>query len=147
MRPNYLRYGNLFKWLNNIQALEQYDTNGVLRTLAYVNSSNRLQLSETTIPVVIPDNLILSIQGKSITLTKGGISPRCGTFNCNGATPVIITTSAASSNMIFIATLSVVGGTVGAMPTVKTINAGVSFTVAGTALDTSVYNWAILTLQ
>jgi len=46
--------------------------------------------------------------------------------------------------MIVLISLNTVGGTVGAIPKVTTITAGTSFTVAGTASDTSTYNWAII---
>jgi hypothetical protein len=68
----------------------------------------------------------------------------CGTFTANGASNVTITTSAVPANFLFLCTLKTVGGTVGAIPRVTTITAGTSFTVAGVASDTSVYNWAII---
>lgn len=68
----------------------------------------------------------------------------CGTFTCNGSSNVTITTSAVPANFLFLCTLKTVGGTVGNLPKVTTITAGTSFTVAGTASDTSVYNWAII---
>lgn len=67
-----------------------------------------------------------------------------GTFTCNGTSNVTITTTAAAANNIVLISLNTVGGTVGAIPKVTTITAGASFTVAGTASDTSVYNWMII---
>lgn len=68
----------------------------------------------------------------------------CGTFTCNGASNVTITTTAASTTMIWLPSLKTVGGTVGNTPKVTTITAGTSFTVAGSASDTSVYNWILI---
>jgi len=67
-----------------------------------------------------------------------------GTFTINGTTPVVVANVkiTASSNVII--TLKTVGGTVGAVPSIKTITAGTGFTVAGTASDTSVYNYKII---
>ena len=67
-----------------------------------------------------------------------------GTFTANGASAVTVAdTNVTATSMILIA-LKTVGGTVGAIPAVKTITAGTGFTVAGTASDTSVYNYLIL---
>lgn len=67
-----------------------------------------------------------------------------GTFIANGASAVTVSaTSVLATSMIFIS-LKTVGGTVGAVPAVKTITAGTGFTVAGTASDTSTYSYLIL---
>lgn len=67
-----------------------------------------------------------------------------GTFICNGATPVTVadTDVIAGSNILI--SLNTVGGTVGAIPAVKTITPGTGFTVAGTASDTSTYNYLFI---
>ena len=67
-----------------------------------------------------------------------------GTFTCNGATPVTVTDSRVTANSAIVVTLKTVGGTVGAVPAIKTITAGAGFTIAGTALDTSVYNYLVI---
>lgn len=67
-----------------------------------------------------------------------------GTVTLNGATPVTVTNSAVTANSQIIFTLKTVGGTVGAYPAIQTITASTGFTVAGTALDTSVYNFVII---
>ena len=67
-----------------------------------------------------------------------------GTFTCNGATPVAVTNANVTANSQILVTLKTVGGTVGATPAVKTITVGSGFTIAGTALDTSVYNYAVM---
>jgi hypothetical protein len=66
-----------------------------------------------------------------------------GTYVCNGATPVTVTDSRVTANSSITSTLKTVGGTVGATPAVKTITPGTGFTVAGTASDTSTYNYLI----
>ncbi len=67
-----------------------------------------------------------------------------GTFTCNGVTPVVVSNTNISANSNIIVTLKTVGGTVGAVPAVKTITASTGFTIAGTASDTSIYNYIII---
>jgi hypothetical protein len=67
-----------------------------------------------------------------------------GTFTANGATAVTVAVPQINLTSIINISLNTVGGTVGALPAVKTITAGTGFTVAATAGDTSVYNWLIL---
>jgi len=69
---------------------------------------------------------------------------RRGTFTCNGTSSVTVTNNKITPNSVVVITLKTVGGTVGAVPSVKTITAGTGFTVSGTASDTSVYNYVIL---
>lgn len=69
---------------------------------------------------------------------------RRGTFTCNGTSAVTVTNKKVTSNSVIVVTLKTVGGTVGAVPAVKTITAGTGFTIAGTASDTSVYNYLII---
>lgn len=68
-----------------------------------------------------------------------------GTFVANGATPVTVSGLAnfAITDLVVIS-LNTVGGTVGATPAVKTVTAGTGFTVAGTASDTSTYNYKVI---
>lgn len=67
-----------------------------------------------------------------------------GTFTCNGTSAVTVANSAVTANSLILVTLKTVGGTVGAVPAVKTITPGTGFTIAGTASDTSVYNYRII---
>ncbi len=67
-----------------------------------------------------------------------------GTLTMNGATPVTVTDSRVTANSAIVITLKTVGGTVGVQPHIPTITAGTGFTVVGTALDTSVYNYLII---
>lgn len=80
--------------------------------------------------------------------TLGGINRivkgRTGTFTANGTTPVTVANKNVTPNSAVIVTLKTVGGTVGAIPAIKTITPGTGFTIAGTASDTSVYNYSIL---
>ncbi len=78
----------------------------------------------------------LSAQNRTVNLMHG-------TVTLNGATPVTVANAfiTANSNVNF--TLKTVGGTVGAVPAIQTITPSTGFTVAGTALDTSVYNYRV----
>ena len=75
---------------------------------------------------------------------KQGANGRVGTFTLNGATPVTVSNTSVAVSDAIIFSLNTVGGTVGAYPTIQTITAATGFTVAGSALDTSVYNYAII---
>ncbi len=66
-----------------------------------------------------------------------------GTVTLNGASAVTVANTNVTANSIIVFTLKTVGGTVGAVPAIQTITAGTGFTVAGTALDTSVYNYSV----
>jgi len=74
----------------------------------------------------------------------GDTSAFRGTFVLNGATPVTVSALGVTANSNILITLSSVGGTVGALPAVQTKTAGTGFTVAGTASDTSTYDFLIL---
>lgn len=76
----------------------------------------------------------------SVNIPAGG-----GTVTLNGATPVVVADARVTANSIIIFTLKTVVGTVSATaPNILTITPGTGFTVGGVALDTSVYNYAIL---
>lgn len=67
-----------------------------------------------------------------------------GTFVCNGATPVTVIEPNVTANSSVIITLKTVGGTVSpSVPYIATITPGTGFTVTGTALDTSTYNYKV----
>lgn len=74
---------------------------------------------------------------------SGGLS-NAGTVVLNGATPVTVANATLTAKSLIIFTLKTVGGTVGAIPAPQTVTPGTGFTVAGTALDTSTYNFAII---
>ena len=67
-----------------------------------------------------------------------------GTFTANGASSVTVTDANIAVGSQVLITLNTVSGTVGAIPHLATITAGTSFTVVGTASDTSVYTYWIL---
>jgi hypothetical protein len=67
-----------------------------------------------------------------------------GTFTLNGATPVVVAAPSVTANSQILITLKTPEGTVGAQPALVTITPGTGFHVAGTALDTSVYNYTII---
>lgn len=75
---------------------------------------------------------------------KQGANGRVGTFVANGATPVTVNNTSVAVSDAIVISLNTVGGTVGAVPAIQTITAATGFTVAGTAGDTSTYNYAIL---
>lgn len=64
-----------------------------------------------------------------------------GTFVLNGATPVAVDYPAMALTTVIVPSFNTLGGTQGAAPVVVSITAGVGFSVAGTASDTSTYNW------
>lgn len=76
--------------------------------------------------------------------TGSALASHAGTFTANGATPVTVTNANVTANSVIIITLKTVGGTVGAVPAIQTITPTTGYTVAATALDTSVYNYNIL---
>lgn len=68
-----------------------------------------------------------------------------GTAIANGATPVTVANTNVTANSIVMFTLKTVGGTVSPNAlNVLTITPGTGFTFAGTASDTSTYNYAII---
>jgi hypothetical protein len=67
-----------------------------------------------------------------------------GTFVCNGATPVTVANSTITASSQILITVKTPGGTVGATPSVKSKTAGTGFDVAGTALDTSTYDYSVV---
>lgn len=88
----------------------------------------------------------VSISGGTITGVTGFPKPasgRTGTFVVNGTTPVTISAASIVITDILISSLNTVGGTVGALPAVKTITAG-QLTVAASASDTSTYNYILV---
>lgn len=89
------------------------------------------------------DHLTMTNAAKGVVL-KQGANGKCGTFVCNGTTPVTVNNTSIAITDTIVISLNTVGGTVGAVPAVKTITASTGFTVAGTASDTSTYNYAII---
>lgn len=77
-------------------------------------------------------------------ILKQGANGRVGTFVANGVTPVTVNNTSVAVTDAIIISLNTAGGTVGTAPSVQTITAGVGFTVAGIALDSSTYNYCII---
>ena len=74
--------------------------------------------------------------------------PMGGTFTLNGATPVVVANTNITANSVVVFGLKTVGGTVSPNgPAMLTVTPGTGFTVAGTASDTSVYNYLIIQNQ
>lgn len=105
-------------------------------------------LSGTTIAgtgdlTVTAGDLVANTAGKGLKV-KEGANARMGTLTLTGATPVVVSTTAVSAtSRIFMTTQDANGGT----PTfcyVSARSAGVSFTVQGVALDTSIVAWLIV---
>lgn len=84
-----------------------------------------------------------SVAGGTPAATSGDHYEYSGTFTLNGATPVTVTEPNFIATALVLISLKTVGGTVGALPTLKTVTAGTGFTVAGTAGDTSVYAYKL----
>lgn len=75
---------------------------------------------------------------------KGVLQMTSGAFVANGASAVTVANANVTATSMILISLNTVGGTVGAIPAVQTITAGTGFTVAGTASDTSTYNYLII---
>lgn len=81
---------------------------------------------------------------RRFTTVIAGQNSNQGTFVCNGASNVTVTDPRITANSVVVITLRTVGGTVGAIPRLTTVTPGTGFTVAGTASDTSTYNYRII---
>lgn len=88
-------------------------------------------------------NITLGEFKRFATLIAGQNS-NLGTFTLTEATPVVVADTKVTANSVIVITVKTPAGTVGAVPAVKTVTAGTGFTVAGTASDTSVYNYRII---
>ena len=139
----------------------------VMEITGGLNISTTLQvrgLTNTYVPYCASTNGLISNSGMvwdnstglslgtNITFTaaatglilKRGANGKCGTFVATGATPVTVSnTSIAITDTVCIS-LNTVGGTIAGQPYLLTITASTGFTVAATALDTSTYNYSII---
>jgi hypothetical protein len=100
---------------------------------------------EATIPNPLPvaDGGTGGATAATARTNLGLLSIHAGTFTLNGATPVSVSDVNLTASSCISFGLKTVGGTVGALPAVKTVTPGTGFTVAGTAGDTSTYNYQI----
>ncbi|MFO0201734.1 MAG: hypothetical protein ACK528_01240 [Alphaproteobacteria bacterium] len=89
----------------------------------------------------VTGNISFTATGNHIKYKTGTTA---GTFTANGATSVVVNTTAASDTMIVVMSLRTVGGTPAGAPYVFAKTNGTSFSVRAVAGDTSVYNWAII---
>lgn len=129
-----------------------------LRITIINDSANSIQVfgsGTDTINGVATGTGVLQVAGSQViytstaagAYTSGSSLPAgaSGTFTANGATPVTVTNANVTANSQVLVTLKTVGGTVGtSAPNVRTITAGTGFTIAGIALDTSIYNYSII---
>lgn len=134
--------------VNKIGTAMMFTYQNTTNAPATLGGGTGVTVSGTT---VIPANssvtyLVSYTAAATITMVGLGVqyNPQSGTFVCNGVTPVTVNNTAVSPNSQINVTLKTVGGTVGALPAVKTITPGTGFTIAGTASDTSTYNYTIL---
>lgn len=86
---------------------------------------------------------VTTLSASGATNLAGGMATS-GTVVLNGATPVTVAAAALTAKSQILFTLKTVGGSVGANPVTPTVTPGTGFTVAGTAGDTSTYNWALI---
>lgn len=99
---------------------------------------------------VIPPNsygsyLVTYTAASTVTMAGvyQGYYPHSGLFTVAGTGTVTISDTNVTTASSIDITLKNVGGTVGALPSLKTITAGVGFTVQATTADVSVYNYTI----
>lgn len=107
--------------------------------------------------VTLTGNELLQVQGITSSGLPSGQTFQCATmdianlsyngnfggqFTLAGTAVVTVNNTSFGTTDIVSYSLAVVGGTVGAYPTIKTVSNG-SFTVNGSVGDTSTYNYAI----
>ena len=81
---------------------------------------------------------------KHMARMVGADLPLMGQFTLNGATNVVVANVNLAAGDQILYTLNTVGGTVGAYPVVKVRTNGTGFQVAGSASDTSTYDYRIM---
>lgn len=86
--------------------------------------------------------LLSAVAAMGLTL-KRGANGRVGSFTLTGATAVTVNNTSIQTSDLVNFSLNTVAGTVGAIPSIKTITPAVGFTVSGTTADSSVYNYMI----
>lgn len=91
-----------------------------------------------------PATSILFAAPNAGIVLKQGSNGFVGTFTAIGTSAVTVANTNVAVADAIVISLKTVGGTVGAIPAIQTITAGTGFTVAGTAADTSTYNYAII---
>lgn len=113
---------------------------GALTATSIVNSG-----STTTAGVSSSDNFTETAVGKGFVQKSNALgTARAGTFTLVGASNVTVTCTTITTSDFIGISLNTPTGTVGAMPTIQTIQVGTSFVVKGTASDSSTYNWSMI---
>lgn len=87
-------------------------------------------------------NVVVNTAGKGLQV-KEGANATMGTLTLNGATPVVVSTTAVTANSRIFLTTQLVAGTP-ATYGVTARSAGTSFSVTGVALDTSTVGWLLV---
>ena len=90
-------------------------------------------------------NLIFAAATKGIQL-QSGANGRTGTFTLNGATPVVVNNTSLAAGDQIIISRDTIGGTPGAFNLTARTN-GASFTVTGTAADTSGMRYTLVRIN
>lgn len=112
-------------------------------TIAFRLADDSADAAITTAGITASNSLTFSAAATGPIL-KQGANGSVGTFVANGASAVTVNNTNIAITDAIIISLNTAGGTVGAIPAVKTITAATGFTVAGTTSDTSTYNYAII---
>jgi hypothetical protein len=94
--------------------------------------------------MTVAAEVALSVSGKTLAIQEATAGSACsGTLTANGATPVVTsTTCATTGSRIFTQRTSAETGAVNVW--ISAISTGVSFSVTGEAADTGTYNWFII---
>ena len=151
-----LEYTIINDGANAIQVYGNAAAADTINSIATATGISQPAGTKYTYTVTTAGNWITKSAGSSIvnetvtgTLTVSGLlaltGGSTGTFVANGATPVTVANTAITTGSIVLVGLNTIGGTVGAIPHVGSIAAGVNFTTVASASDTSTYNYAIIT--
>lgn len=130
---------------------------GAAVTCTYTNFTNApatiaagsgVTVSNITVipPNSFADYIITYTAASTITFAgiRQGYLPHGGTFTSIGSAAVSVADANVTTFSQIVYTLKNVGGTISTYPVVKTITAGVGFTVSAGTADLSVYNYNIL---
>ena len=126
-----------------------FDYTDINLTNAPATITNGSGVTVSNISVIPPnsyaDFLVTYSAAGAVTMVgkRQGFLPNSGNLTLTGTTVVTVTNTNITSFSQISFTVAAVQGTVGATPSVKTKTVATGFTVAGTALDTSIYNYKI----
>ena len=117
-----------------------FKTNGpTISTGATTQTGNETIVGDIT---ATSGNVIAGTAGKGLQV-KEGTNARMGVLTLNGATPVVVSNTSVTANTRIFLTANASGGTP-AHFWVSARSAGASFSVTGTAGDTSVVAWLLI---